>query len=68
MNLKINQIASLYDYLGKDIENDFFNDVKQKIKIDNIFGGSPKEIEYKRKKEMSEISSEELSEEDEQSH
>ena len=31
INAQINQTISLYEALGKDIENDFFEDVKQKI-------------------------------------
>ena len=30
MNFKINQIVSLYEYLGTDIEEDFFDDVENK--------------------------------------
>ena len=30
INVQINQTISLYEALGKDIENDFFEDVKQK--------------------------------------
>ena len=31
MNIQINQIISVYENLGKDIEKNFFDDVKQKI-------------------------------------
>ncbi len=31
-NFKINQISSLYDALGKDIEKNYFDDVIEKIK------------------------------------
>ena len=32
LNIKINQIASLYKVLGKDFEDDYFDDVKQRLK------------------------------------
>ena len=35
MNFQVNQIISLYEFLGKDIEQNFFNDVKQKISLEN---------------------------------
>ena len=31
-NIQINQIIALYNFLGKDIEDNFFNDVKGQIK------------------------------------
>ena len=35
MNFQVNQIISLYEILGKDIENNYFDDVKQKIASEN---------------------------------
>ena len=35
MKFKINQIIPLYDVLGKEIENNFFDDVKRKIEEEN---------------------------------
>ena len=32
INIHINQIISLYDYLGKDIDDNYFDDVEQKIR------------------------------------
>ena len=34
-NVQINQIISLYEYLGKDIDDNYFDDVKLKIKSEN---------------------------------
>ena len=31
-NIQINQIINLYEFLGKDIEDNFYNDVKEQIK------------------------------------
>ena len=32
LNIKINQILTLYDYLGDDINDDYFEDVKRAVK------------------------------------
>ena len=34
LNVKINQVVSLYDYLGEDINEKFFEDVEQSLKKD----------------------------------
>jgi hypothetical protein len=36
INAPINQIISLYECLGKDIEDNYFEDIKKEIKNDNI--------------------------------
>ena len=36
LNIPINKIIFLYEYLGKDIEENFFDDVKQKINSESI--------------------------------
>ena len=56
INIHINQIISLYDYLGKDIEDNYFDDVEQKINSENnenIDDGSDNE-ENKSKSEDNE--------------
>ena len=35
MNIQINQIISFYEILGRDIEDNFFDDVKQKIEAES---------------------------------
>lgn len=56
INIHINQIISFYDYLGKDIEDNYFDDVEQKIKSETnqiIDNGSVDE-ENKNKSEDNE--------------
>ena len=47
MNIKINQIIPLYDFLGKDIDSKFFNDVEQKLIDEKII--NPKKIQKEEK-------------------
>ena len=51
MNIHINQIAYLYDELGKDIEDDFFDDVKSKMKEKVENEQRSKIVEEREKKE-----------------
>ena len=45
MNIKINQINSLYEALGKDIEKNYFDDVIEMIKKEEEEGGEEEEDE-----------------------
>ena len=55
MNIHINQIIPLYDALGKDLENNFFDDVKRQIKEEEPEeeGAEEEEEEEKEEKESS---------------
>ena len=45
MNIKINQINSLYEALGKDIEKNYFDDVIEMIKKEEEEEGGEEEEE-----------------------
>ena len=45
MNIHINQIVYLYEELGKDIKDDFFSDVIQKLNVISKLKEKPPEIE-----------------------
>ena len=58
MNIKINQIMLLYDFLGDNINDDYFQDVKNAIKEEE----ENKKIEGKQDPSQNEISSEQINE------
>ena len=61
LNIHINQINILYDYLGKDIDDNYFDDVEQKIKVENneIIDDEPRNEEDKSDENISQKNDEE---------
>ena len=51
MNIHINQIIPFYDALGKDLENNFFDDVKRRIKEEEPEGKKGAEEEEEEEEE-----------------
>ena len=58
MNIKINQTVLLYEFLGDNINDDYFQDVKNAIKEEE----ESKKVEGKQDPSQNEISSEQIKE------
>ena len=52
MKVSINQIIELYNYLGKDIQDNYLDDVKQRIKNENAMNGDVEIEEEENKKKI----------------
>ena len=53
-NVEVNQAIPLYEYLGKDIENEFFEDVKKRIENEKAEKNIVKKIEKEEPNEVME--------------
>jgi hypothetical protein len=51
INAPINQIISLYEYLGNDIEDNYFDDIKKKIKKNRNINTKTQKVETEELKE-----------------